>query len=85
MNVNPISIKDSRPALVFLLAALAALTVAFAWGGAGRMMRMQTQAATNAECAQLKVDDQTKIVIEVAEASGGRIRGRLLEKKDETH
>lgn len=46
---------------------------------------MQTQAASNAEFAQVKADEQTKIVIEVVEASAEKIRGRLLEKKDETH
>ena len=46
---------------------------------------MQTQTASNAEFAQLKADEATKIVVEVVEASGGKIHGKLLEKKDETH
>lgn len=85
MNTNPVSIKSNRPTMIFVLAALAALSLAFVWSGAGRMMRMQTQAASNAEFAQLKADDDTKIVIEVEEASGGKIRGKLLERQDETH
>jgi hypothetical protein len=85
VNAISISIKNSRPASILLLAALAAVSLAFVWGGAGRMMRMRTQAASKAEFAQVKADEQTKIVIEVAEASGGRIRGKLLEKWDETH
>lgn len=85
MDAYTIPIKSNRLTMMFVLAALAALSLAFVWGEAGRMMRMQTQAASNAEFAQLKVDEQTKIVIEVVEASGGRIRGKLLEKGDETH
>ena len=46
---------------------------------------MQTGAASHAEFAQLKAKDDAKIVIEVAETAEGRIRGRLLEKNDETH
>jgi copper(I)-binding protein len=86
MSANSVSIKNSRPMWVFMLAALAVLSLAFVWRGAGRMMKMQTQAASNAEFAQLKTQDDTKIVIEVMEiASDGRIRGKLLEKQDETH
>lgn len=85
MDAPTISIKSNRLTMMFVLAALAAVSLAFVWGGAGRMMRMRTQAASKAEFAQVKADEQTKIVIEVAEASGGKIRGRLLEKKDETH
>jgi hypothetical protein len=85
MNVNTVSIKSSRPVWILMLAALAALSLAFVWSGAGRMMRMQTRAASSAEFAQLKAEDETKIVIEVSEASEGRIRGKLLEKQDETH
>jgi hypothetical protein len=90
VNANTISIKSTRPALIFLLAALAVLSLGFAWRGAGRMLRMRTQAAGNAEFALLKPDDEAKIMIEITEASGeatgdGRIRGKLLEKQDETH
>jgi hypothetical protein len=35
--------------------------------------------------AQLKPQDSTKIVVDVTEASEERIRGKLLEKQDETH
>ena len=86
MNANSVSIKSSRPVWVFMLAALAILSLAFVWRGAGRMMSMQTQSVSNAEFAQLKTQDDTKIVVEVTEiASDGRIRGKLLEKQDETH
>lgn len=70
---------------VFLLTALAILGLIFAWGGAGRMMRMQTRTASNAEFAQLKTQDEAKIVVEVAQAEQGHIRGKLLEKQDDTH
>jgi hypothetical protein len=85
MNVNAVSVKSERPAWIFMLAGLAVLSLAFVWRGAGRMMRMQTQAASIAEFAQLKPQDNTKIVVEVTETSEGRIRGKLLEKQDETH
>ena len=85
MNANTISIKSTRPAWVFMLAALAVLSLAFVWRGAGRMMRMQTQAASNAEFAQLKRQDDAKLVIEVTEAPEGHIHGKLLGKQDETH
>lgn len=70
---------------ILMLGALAALSLIFVWNGAGRMMRMQTRAANSAEFVQLKAADETEIVIEVSEASEGRIRGKLLEKQDETH
>jgi hypothetical protein len=86
---NSISIRRSRPVGILLLAGLAVLTLGFVLRGAGRMMRMHTQAASNAELAILKVEDDAKIAIEVTETSGGgsdrRIRGKLLEKQDETH
>lgn len=85
MNANSVSIKSNRPVWMFALAALAALSLAFVWKGAGRMMNMQTQAAKSAEFAQLKPQDGAKIVVEVKEASEGRIHGKLLEKQDETH
>jgi hypothetical protein len=85
MNANAVSIKSSRPIWVLMLATLAALSLAFMWSGGARMLRMQTRAARPAEFAQLKADAETKIVIEVIEALEGRIRGKLLEKQDETH
>jgi hypothetical protein len=83
-------VKNTRPLWIFLLAALAALSLLFVWSGAGRMMRMQTQTANRAEFAQLKTQDETRIVIEVTETmaettSKGRIRGKLLERQDDTH
>jgi hypothetical protein len=85
MIANGVPIKSSRPAWILMLAVLAALSLGFVWRGAGRMMRMQTQAANSAEFAQLKAQDETKIVVEVAETSADRIRGKLLERQDETH
>jgi multidrug resistance efflux pump len=85
MNANSVSIKSNRPVWMFALAALAALSLAFVWKGAGRMMNMQTHAAKSAEFAQLKPQESAKIVVEVTEASEGRIHGKLLEKQDETH
>jgi len=51
---------------------------------------MHTEVASSGEFAALRADDETKIVIEIRQASGGadadgRIRGKLLEKRDETH
>lgn len=81
--------KSNRPAWVVLLAVLAALTLGLAAREAGRMMRMRTHAASNAELSLLKADEQAKVVVEITEASGGgpggHIRGKLLEKLDETH
>lgn len=90
MHTKAISIRSSRTTLILLLAGLAALSLGFAWRGAGRMMRMHTEVASSGEFAALKTDDETKIVTEITEASGGadadgRIRGKLLEKRDETH
>jgi hypothetical protein len=85
VNAHTVSIKSSRPVWIFMLAALAALSLVFVWRGAGRMMTMQTQVATHAEFAQLKAQDNAKIVVEVTEAPERRIRGKLLEKQDETH
>ena len=85
MNANTVSVKSGRPMWIFMLAALAALSLIFVWSGAGRMMRMQTQAAGHSEFLQLKPQDSAKIVVEVTEATEGRIRGKLLEKQDETH
>lgn len=85
MNTNSISIRSSRPGWILLLAALSIVSLMFVWRGAGRMMQMQTQAASHAEFVQLKTDEVTKIVVEVVEPSGGKIHGKLVEKKDETH
>jgi hypothetical protein len=85
VNATAVSIKRSRPVGVFMLAALAALSLGLVWRGAGRMMRMQTHAANIAEFAQLKTQDEAKIVVNVTEAHEGRIRGKLLEQQDETH
>jgi len=70
---------------MFLLVGLATLSLVFVWRGAGRMMSMQTRAIGGAEFAQLRAGEEAKIVIEVTEAAHDRIRGRLLEKQDETH
>jgi hypothetical protein len=85
MNVATISVKSGRPVWILMLGVLAALSLAFVWRGAGKMMRMQTQAAGGAEFAQLKADSETKVVVEVTEAAAGHFRGKLLEKQDETH
>ena len=86
VNAKSVAIRSSRPMWIFMLAGLAVLSLAFVWRGAGRMMNMQTKAAGNAEFAQLKTEDDTKIVIEVTEIdAAGRIKGKLLEKQDETH
>jgi hypothetical protein len=88
--VNFILIRRRWPGWIFLLAAIAALTLGIAWRGAGRIMRMHTEAASSGEFAGLKTEDQAKIVVEVTDVSEGdsagrHIRGRLLEKRDETH
>ena len=85
MKANTVSIKSSRRVWIFMLAALAALSLVFVWRGAGRIMTMQTQVTTRAEFAQLKPQDNVKLVVEVTEAPERRIRGKLLEKRDEMH
>lgn len=85
MSTNAVSIKSGRPVWILMVAALAVVSVVFVWQGAGRMGSMRTQTANHAEFAQLKPQDNTKIVVEVTETSAGRIRGKLLEKRDETH
>jgi hypothetical protein len=88
--VNSILIRRRWLGWIFLLAAIAALTLGIAWRGAGRMMRMHTEAASSSEFAGLKAEDETKIVMENTDVSQGdsagwHFRGRLLEKRDETH
>lgn len=90
MNGTAMSVKSSRQGWMFLLVGLAALSLIFVWRGAGRMMSMQTRAAGDAEFAQLKAGAEARIVVEVteaaqSEANEGKIRGKLLEKQDETH
>jgi hypothetical protein len=85
VNATSVSVKSSRPMWILLLTTLAVLGLIFAWGGVGRMMRMQTHAASNAEFAQLKAQEEAKIVVEVTEAKPGHIRGKLLQKQDDTH
>jgi hypothetical protein len=84
VNTTLVSQKSS-PLLIFMLAAIAVLSVAFVWSGAGKMLRMRTQAASHAELAQLKSGDEAKVVVEITEANAGKIRGKLLERRDETH
>lgn len=70
---------------MLVLAALAALSLAYVWGGAGRMMNMQTKSASQAEFAAVEPQQETRIVIEAASVRAGHIRGTLLEKQDEQH
>ena len=85
MNADAVSTRSGRTVWILMLAAIAALSLMFVWSGGARMLRMQTRAASSAEFAQLKAEAETKIVMEVSEASDGRIRGKLLERQDETH
>ena len=73
VNTTSISIRSSQTRWIVLLAALAALSLGFAWRGAGRMLRMHTEVASSGEFAALRADDETKIVIEIREASGGEV------------
>jgi len=77
--------SKTNPRMILMLAGLAVLSLAFVWSGAARMIKMQTQAANKDEFRMLKPQDEAKIVVEVTEASAGKLRGRLLEKGDETH
>lgn len=85
MNANAVSIKSSRIWGMSILAGLAALSLLFVWQDAGRMMTMKTQAANRTEFLQLKPQDDAKFVVEVTEAPAGHLRGKVLEKQDETH
>jgi hypothetical protein len=77
--------KTVRPGVIFLLAFLAVLSLAFVWRGVGRMLTMRTQAASTSEFAALTNDAEAKVVLEITEAPPEHIRGKLLERKDETH
>jgi hypothetical protein len=85
VNSSTASSGSSRRAWVFVLAVLAALSAAFVWHGAERAMKMQPEAASQAQFAQLKPQESAKVVVEVAETSAGEIRGKLLDKQDDTH
>ena len=80
MNATTTSIKSSRSVWVVMLAVLAALSLAFVWRGAGRMMRMQTQAASTAEFAQMKANPQ--IFLSFPRSSTGKIgRPQVLHRR----
>ena len=85
MNANSVFVKSYRPAWVFLLVALAALSAVFVWRGAEKVMKMQPEAASHSQFAQLKPQATAKVVVEVSESSEGTIRGMLLDKQDDTH
>jgi hypothetical protein len=85
MIATTVPTKAFRPRLILLLTLLAVLSLAFVWRGVGRMLTMRTQAASTAEFAALTNDADAKVVIEIAEAAHGRVRGKLLERQDETH
>ena len=84
VNTKSASIKSSFP-WIFLLAALAALSAVFVWRGAEKAMKMQPEAANHSQFAALKPQETAKVVVEVLETSEGMIRGRLLDKQDDTH
>ena len=83
--MNATTISRSNRELIFILALLAVLSLVLVWSGAARMIKMQTQVSGRNEFAQLKPQDEAKIVVEVTEASGRKLRGKLLERRDETH
>lgn len=85
MIASTVPTKKMRPLFIFLLAFLAVLSLAFVWRGVGRMLTMRTQAASSAEFAALTNEADAKVVIEITEAPQGHVRGKLLEKQDETH
>jgi hypothetical protein len=85
VDANSVSTKSSRPAWVFVLVALAALSATFVWRGAEKAMRMRPEAASQFQFAQLKPQETAKVVVEVLEASEGTLRGRLLDRQDDTH
>jgi Domain of unknown function (DUF5666) len=71
------------PALVPGIVSL--LSLGYVWSGAGKMMRMRTQSASNRELVRLNPRDEAKIVIEVSQTRERKILGSLLEKQHETH
>src|SRR5215469_15177329 len=85
MAATTVPTKAIRPGLILLLALLAVLSLAFVWRGVGRMLTMRTQAASSAEFEALRSEADAKVVIEITEAPQGRVRGKLLERQDETH
>jgi hypothetical protein len=85
VNANSVSTKSSRLACVLLLLALAALSAVFVLRGAQKAMRMQPEAASQSQFAQLKPQETARVVVEVSGISAGEIRGELLDKQDDTH
>ncbi len=85
MNTNSVSTESIRLAWASLLFALAALSAVFVWRGAQKAMRMQPEAASQSQFAQLKPQETAKVVVEVFGTSSGEIRGALLDKQDDTH
>jgi len=84
VNSNSPSRKSGLP-WIFLLAALATLSAVFVWRGAEKAKNMQPEAANHSRFAQLRPQETAKVVIEVLETSEGMIRGRLLDKQNDTH
>ena len=74
-----------NPVLALVLAIVSVLSLGYVWSGAGKVMRMRTQSAGNAEFARLNPHDEANIVIEVSQTRERRILGTLLEKQTETH
>jgi hypothetical protein len=68
-----------------MLAIVSLLSLGYVWSGAGKMMRMRTQSASNRELVRLNPHDEAKIVVEVSQTQERKILGNLLEKQHETH
>ncbi len=74
-----------RVAWVLMLGVLAALGAIFVWRGATRAEKMQPEPSSKSQFVQLTAQGTAKIVIEILTVGQQEIRGRLLEKQDETH
>jgi hypothetical protein len=82
---STITLRKPNGQLIFILAALAVLSLAYVWKGGARIVKMETQAASKSKFSQSKTHDEAKVVVEIVDASLRKFSGRLLEQKDESH
>jgi hypothetical protein len=88
VNVGPASISvpsKNFPRWILVLVALAALSAVFVSRGAMKAMKMKPEAANNSQFAQMKPNEAVKVVVEVTDTAEENIRGRILNRKDDTH
>lgn len=85
VTANSVSSNRVRPLWAILLAILAASSAVFVWRGAEKAIRMQSGVTGESRLSSLRPQQTASMVVEVAEAPQGELRGHLLEKQDDTH